>query len=866
MMDTRGVIAVLIVTAGSSCFLQGPAAQTRAGEAGLASVDYRELVSRADLHYDKPVSRSEEGIPVGNGRMGSLVWTTPEAIRLQINRVDVFANNSYSTSFPARNSDYCGGCAFVDIRFGGDVFTEDGTSPHRVVGILPAGVEGVPPSNRGPEALGTRGRDARDTCLHLYCYDGLAEVRGDGIAANMLAWNERDVMAFEVSDSRREPAAITAVLRMLRSPEVKTGAHRAVSKIESRDGKIILTQKFMEGDYYCGSAVAIRMIGRETEVQMADEGEIRLAAGAGDGNFTVLIASAASFDPKEDIVASSLRQLAAAEKKGFAELAESNKAWWHDFWSKGYIDLHSEDGVADTIEQNYTYYLYVMASSSRGRFPAKFNGMIWITGGDRRSWGGQYWGANQECLYNALLATNRMELLDPMFDMYSGMYDSCATAARQQWGSQGIFIPETVAFDGLAKLPDDIAAEMRDLYLLKKPWDQRSERFLAVARTGQPHSSRWNWMGGGSYVDGVWQPTERGGGPYGPVTHIFSRGAKIAYTYWQRYEYTLDETWLRDRAYPMLKGVAEFYRNFPNLKKGEDGKYHIHHVNSNESVQGGQDPDEEISSMMGILPVVIRASEILRVDAEMRPVWREFMGNLAPLPTGGSPPVWIRALPPIFRGRGDGRPDGNTMPQWFFDLCTLENADPDTMKTANTTTDGYLRGSNTRPGVLSKVGVTAAMMGRTDAVHYLLPNQLSFPDRAPILANRLDQREGVQTTNAQRLGRVADTLHNALMQSVGAGPARDPVIRVFPAWPREWDAAFTLLARGAFLVSSSVKAGQIEYVRIESQAGGECRLRNPWPGTMVALERSTGRAEELSGSLLRFSTEEGEVVTIRASK
>ena len=211
------------------------------------------------------------------------------------------------------------------------------------------------------------------------------------------------------------------------------------------------------------------------------------------------------------------------------------------------------------------------------------------------------------------------------------MYDSCSIAARQQWGSKGIYIPETVAFDGLAKLPDDIAAEMRDLYLLKKPWDQRSEKFLAVARTGQPHSSRWNWMSGGKYVDGVWQPTERGGGPYGPVTHIFSRGAKIAYTYWQRYEYTLDKTWLRDRAYPMLKGVAEFYRNYPNIKKGEDGKYHIHHVNSNESVQGGRDPDEEIASIMGILPAVIKASEILGVDAEMRPVWKEFLDNLAPL-------------------------------------------------------------------------------------------------------------------------------------------------------------------------------------------------------------------------------------------
>ena len=50
-------------------------------------IDYRRLISRADLVYDKPVPRSEEGMPVGNGRMGSLVWTTPGELRLQINRV-----------------------------------------------------------------------------------------------------------------------------------------------------------------------------------------------------------------------------------------------------------------------------------------------------------------------------------------------------------------------------------------------------------------------------------------------------------------------------------------------------------------------------------------------------------------------------------------------------------------------------------------------------------------------------------------------------------------------------------------------------------------------------------------------------------
>src|SRR3954449_7018518 len=76
------------------------------------TVDYRKLISRADLVYERPVERSEEGMPVGNGRMGSLVWTTPRQLRFQINRADVYANNSASTSFFERHNDYCSGCAY----------------------------------------------------------------------------------------------------------------------------------------------------------------------------------------------------------------------------------------------------------------------------------------------------------------------------------------------------------------------------------------------------------------------------------------------------------------------------------------------------------------------------------------------------------------------------------------------------------------------------------------------------------------------------------------------------------------------------------------------------------------------------------
>ena len=359
--------------------------------------------------------------------------------------------------------------------------------------------------------------------------------------------------------------------------------------------------------------------------------------------------------------------------------------------------------------------------------------------------------------------------------------------------------------------------------------------------------------------------TERGSGPYGPVTHIFSRGAKIAYLYWLRYEYTMDAAWLRDRAYPMLKGVAEFYRNYPNVEKGPDGKYHIHHVNSNEPVWGGQDTDEELSSMYAILPVVIRASELLDVDADMRPAWREFLDHLAPLPRSqGQSPTWVKALEPVAKGSASSLPDGNTMPMWVFDLCTLENNDPETMKVANATYNAYFRNgvnAKTRVGVLSKLGVTAAMMGRADHVRYLLANQIDSQESA-VLANRMDLREGQQTTSVQRLGRAADTLHNALCQSVPAGPGKEPVIRVFPAWPKEWDAAFTLLARGAFLVSSSMTAGKIEFVQIQSQVGGECRLRNPWPDGAATLYRNSNKAEDLSGSLLTFPTSKGETISL----
>jgi hypothetical protein len=122
----------------------------------------RALVSRADLIYTTPVARREDGIPIGNGRMGTLVWTTPRALKLQINRVDI----------PPIDLELA--------RSSGDVFTRDGTHQR------------------------------------LSVYEGLLDVRAAGVNVRILAWHERDVIAIEVDDRREVPEPIQINLRVPR--------------------------------------------------------------------------------------------------------------------------------------------------------------------------------------------------------------------------------------------------------------------------------------------------------------------------------------------------------------------------------------------------------------------------------------------------------------------------------------------------------------------------------------------------------------------------------------------------------------------------------------------------------------------------
>jgi hypothetical protein len=89
----------------------------------------------------------------------------------------------------------------------------------------------------------------------------------------------------------------------------------------------------------------------------------------------------------------------------------------------------------------------------------------------------------------------------------------------------------------------------------------------------------------------------------------------------------------------------------------------------------------------------------------------------------------------------------------------------------------------------------------------------------------------------------------ALLQSNPPAPAEQPILHLFPAWPKEWDASYTLFAREGFTVTASTEAGEVKSLELYSHAGSPCRMRNPYPNA-VQLYRNGKQAESLHGSLL----------------
>jgi len=87
----------------------------------------------------------------------------------------------------------------------------------------------------------------------------------------------------------------------------------------------------------------------------------------------------------------------------------------------------------------------------------------------------------------------------------------------------------------------------------------------------------------------------------------------------------------------------------------------------------------------------------------------------------------------------------------------------------------------------------------------------------------------------------------------------DGKLRFFPNWPKDKDAEFrSLRTVGAFLVSAKCSDGRVEWIEVLSEAGRPLKIISPWKSPVVC-KRGAGR-KTLKGEIFAVKTKPGEVL------
>lgn len=506
-----------------------------------------------------------------------------------------------------------------------------------------------------------------------------------------------------------------------------------------------------------------------------------------------------------------------ALKTGIANLRENHNQFWHEYWGKSTLLMHSDDGLADYIENLHHLFLYWMAGCSRGSEAPKFNGGNYLFQNDWRSWGGSYWFQNTRELYWPLLSTGHAELWKPFLNLYSKNLPAAQKLAKDLFDAPGACFNETM------------------------------DR---------------NMKG------------DKGLNPY--VTLYHTTGTEIGHQFYQYYLYNRDESFLKEKVYPILKEALTFHLSF--FSKEKDGLYHIYPTNGRETFWWIKDAINDLVAVKTCLPILINLSEKLNVDTERRNYWRDVLNNLAPMQVDQKQNIF---LPGIFLDKFP--PTKYTVAEKLYPLdkrssvasnCQSFNSENVTCepmfpwgliglhspeKDLRTATNTFLnRSYNTwsygiawDPSVLF-----AARLGLPDEVvksysqfiqyDQFFPNGMSgTPGNCPKeWGKKIGDSPGFDGAGVAAMGAV-----EMQMQSYGG------LIRLYPAMPKGWTSEFSLMAEGNFMVSSSInKNGTIGDIIIRSLSGENCAVINPWKEGAIVIDAS-GKQSVCTNAQILFKTE-----------
>ena len=503
-----------------------------------------------------------------------------------------------------------------------------------------------------------------------------------------------------------------------------------------------------------------------------------------------------------------LDRVAAADDGGFKAVRKASRAWWKAYWT----DVPTVDVPSEDLAAIYYYGMYKFAGlTNPDGVPATLQGP-WVEEHQMPPWQSDYhFNINvQECYWPTFMG-NRLGHIRPLFDMVLSWEPQLRHNAKIFLGiDDGLMLPHSV---------DD----------------------------------RCVCMGG------FWT---------GTIDH--GSTAWVAQLMWLTYRYSMDEAFLREKAYPFMKGAMRVYEE---MMEERDGTLVLPVTVSPEYGGSGMDAwganaSFQLACCHFLCDALIAASAVLGVEPEEK--WLRISKQLPRYCAAGGQGSEQIAL---WEGRmldHSHRHHSHLAGIYPFDAidCARE---PGRGAVARSIRHWTQKGMGEWSGwCVPWASIIHSRLGNGELAELLLEiwrrvftneNDGTLHDAHvkgfSVLQGRTHDKEIMQI----EAGMAAITaVQEMLLQCVKG------TIRVMPGVPERWrDVSYVgMRTEGAFLISARKRDGKIERVRIVSEAGGPLRIEHNMDGK-VDVQR--GEAVYSTGAgVVELDTRPGDVITLRPEK
>jgi alpha-L-fucosidase 2 len=740
------------------------------------------------LWYDRPAQVWTEALPLGNGRLGAMVFGGPASEHLQLNEETIWAGQPNNNANPDALANIP---KIRELVFAGKYLEAQNLATEKVMSKTNQGMPyqpfgdlyiSFPGHNRYTDYRRELSLDSARTVV-TYKVDGVRYKR------EMITSFTRQVVMIHLTADK--PGRISCNASM-------TSPHADVM-IESKDGETSLTgvsswHEGLKGKVeFQGRMAATIKGGRQTSqdgvlsIENADEATIYLSIGTSFNDYK---------DCKGDCAARATEYLHEGMKADYATAEKEQFDFFDALMSRVKLDL-GEDKFADLTTDkrvenfkanndnflvstyfNFGRYLLICSSQPGGQ-AANLQG-IW---NDKMfpSWDSKYTcNINLEMNYWPSESTNLTEMNEPLMQLIREVSESGRESAKTMYGVDGWVLHHNT-----------------DIWRVTGSIDK--------APSGM-------WASGGAWL----------------CRHL-----------WEKYLYSGDKEFLSS-VYPILKGAAQFFDN-TMVKEPVHGWLVACPSNSPENTHAGSNGkattaagvtmDNEL--IFDLWNEVIAASSILDTDKEYAAHLQERLKEMAPLQIGrwGQLQEWMNDW--------DNPEDTHRHVSHLYGLFPSNQISP--FRTPELTdaarTSLIARGDPSTGWSMGwKVCLWARLLDGNHA-YKLIGDQLTLvrneKKKGGTYPNLFDAHPPFQIDG--NFGCTAGVAE-MLMQS------HDGFIYLLPAIPDQWSEGSVkgLVARGGFEIDMTWAKGKVTRLVIKSRIGGNCRLRSANKLTCNGLKAAKG--------------------------